>query len=156
MSTDGFSIQFVSQVTGINAHTLRAWEKRYSAVVPQRNTKGKRLYSQDNIERLKKLIFLVNMGSSISDISGLETERLEELVSQYDVSKPKKVEKKAAADVDINSTLQNLVMALYGYKLDIISHELDKIKAQLGPRDFALSILSPLLKEVGDLVDRGR
>lgn len=155
MSTDGFSIQFVSQVTGINAHTLRAWEKRYSAVVPQRNTKGKRLYSQDNIERLKKLIFLVNMGSSISDISGLETERLEELVSQYDVSKPKKVEKKAAADVDINSTLQNLVMALYGYKLDIISHELDKIKAQLGPRDFALSILSPLLKEVGDLVDRG-
>jgi len=53
---DGFSIQFVSQVTGINAHTLRAWEKRYQAVVPQRNPKGKRLYSDEDIE----LVSIVN------------------------------------------------------------------------------------------------
>lgn len=159
MSTDGFSIQFVSQVTGINAHTLRAWEKRYSAVVPQRNTKGKRLYSQADIERLKKLIFLVNMGSSISDIAGLETQRLEDLVNQYDqkttTTKTAQKTKRSTVPVDTNSVLQNLVMALYGYKLDIISHELDKVKNQLGPRDFALSILSPLLSEVGDLVNRG-
>lgn len=156
-NTDGFSIQFVSQVTGINAHTLRAWEKRYNAVVPNRNTKGKRLYSQDDIERLKKLIFLVNMGSSISDIAGLETIRLEELSSQYSQKSTSVTEKKKtpAAPIDINSILQNLVMALNGYKLDIISHELDKTKDALGPREFALSILSPLLSEVGSLVESG-
>lgn len=156
-TTDGFSIQFVSQVTGINAHTLRAWEKRYNAVVPNRNSKGKRLYSQSDIERLKKLIFLVNMGSSISDIAGLETIRLEELSSQYSSrsSVPTENRKIIREPIDVNSILQNLVMALHGYKLDIISHELDKTKKSLGPRDFALSILSPLLSEVGSLVERG-
>lgn len=152
---EGFSIQFVSQVTGINAHTLRAWEKRYQAVVPSRNDKGKRLYSDADIARLKKIIFLVSMGSSISDIAKLDDERLAELESQYDKKTPSQVSalKKPAPQIDINSTLQNLVMALNGYKLDIISHELAKVKESLGPRDFALSILSPLLAEVGDLVE---
>lgn len=151
---DGFSIQFVSQVTGINAHTLRAWEKRYQAVVPQRNPKGKRLYSDEDIERLKKIIFLVNMGSSISDIAKLDDTRLKELEEQYDDSKKSKRPKTKVTQVDINSTLQSLVMALNGYKLDIISHELAKVKESLGPRDFALSILAPLLAEVGSLVDK--
>ena len=151
---DGFSIQFVSQVTGINAHTLRAWEKRYQAVVPQRNPKGKRLYSDADIERLKKIIFLVNLGSSISDIAKLDDIRLKELEEQYDDSKKVKRPKVKAPQIDINSTLQSLVMALNGYKLDIISHELNKIKESLGPRDFALSILAPLLAEVGSLVDK--
>lgn len=151
---DGFSIQFVSQVTGINSHTLRAWEKRYQAVVPQRNPKGKRLYSDEDIERLKKIIFLVNMGSSISDIAKLDDTRLKELEEQYDDSKKSKRPKAKVAQVDINSTLQSLVMALNGYKLDIISHELAKVKESLGPRDFALSILAPLLAEVGSLVDK--
>lgn len=151
---DGFSIQFVSQVTGINAHTLRAWEKRYQAVVPQRNPKGKRLYSDEDIERLKKIIFLVNLGSSISDIAKLDDNRLKELEEQYDDSKKVKRPKVKVPQIDINSTLQSLVMALNGYKLDIISHELNKIKESLGPRDFALSILAPLLAEVGSLVDK--
>jgi DNA-binding transcriptional MerR regulator len=150
---DGFSIQFVSQVTGINAHTLRAWEKRYQAVVPQRNSKGKRLYSDDDITRLKKIIFLVNMGSSISDIAKLDDERLKELEKEYDSSKTVVRKKTVLPQIDVNSTLQNLVMALKGYKLDIISHELAKVKESLGPRDFALSILSPLLAEVGNLVE---
>jgi MerR family transcriptional regulator, light-induced transcriptional regulator len=156
---EGFSIQFVTQVTGINAHTLRAWEKRYNAVVPTRNIKGKRLYSQEDIERLKKLIFLVNMGSSISDVASLNPSKLEELVKHYESKKAplRKTETSSVAitAAEINSTLQHLVMALHGYKLDIISHELDKIKNLLGPRDFALSILSPLLSEVGNLVENG-
>ncbi len=152
-NTEGFSIQFVSQVTGINVHTLRAWEKRYDAVVPRRNEKGKRLYSDADISRLKKIVFLVNMGSSVSDIARLDTERLVELEKQYDTKSEAVKPAKLIPQVDINSTLQNLVMALNGYKLDIISHELAKVKESLGPRDFALSILAPLLGEVGDLVD---
>ena len=157
----GFSIQFVSKVTGINAHTIRAWEKRYQAVVPERSQTGKRVYSQLNIDRLKKLHELVRMGNSISDIAHLPDPDLVELYEEYggtltgtqghvasDQKRPK-------IEIDINSTMQHLVMALRHYKLDIISHELDKIKQALGPRDFALNVLSPLLREVGDLVDQG-
>ena len=66
-----YSIQFVSKITGINAHTIRAWEKRYSAVVPNRTDTGKRIYSEDDVDRLKKLHELVKMGNAISDVAKL-------------------------------------------------------------------------------------
>jgi DNA-binding transcriptional MerR regulator/methylmalonyl-CoA mutase cobalamin-binding subunit len=151
-----YSIQFVSKITGINAHTIRAWEKRYAAVTPARNDSGKRVYTQSDVDRLSKLAELVKLGNTISDIANLEIEKLDSLYNDYAKTRP--VHNEPSYDdikIDINSTLQNLVMALKHYKLDIISHELDKVKRALGPRDFALSILSPLLMEVGMLVDNG-
>ena len=58
----------------------------------------------------------------------------------------------AEQKVDIHQTLQNLIMALKLYKLDIISHELDKVKKLVGPREFALGLITPLLAEVGKQV----
>jgi DNA-binding transcriptional MerR regulator len=157
----GFSIQFVAKITGINAHTIRAWEKRYEAVVPERSDTGKRLYNQDNVDRLKKLHELVKLGNSISDIASLDDESLDNMYQKYIGSSnsangiTQQNEYQAKPKIDINTTLQHLVIALRSYKLDIISHELEKIKQALGPREFALNILSPLLSEVGELVDNG-
>ena len=152
MQDNGFSIQFVSKVTGISAHTLRAWEKRYSAVVPDRNEKGKRLYSQADIKKLKLLTDLVQLGSSISDVASLETEDLIKLAEKYGTGYSEVVVK---PDVDVQAVLKNLIMALRGFKLDIISHELEKIKNDLGQRDFSLRVLSPLLVEIGTMVYNG-
>lgn len=58
--------------------------------------------------------------------------------------------------IDIHLTLQNLIMALMNYKLDIISHELEKVKNQVGPREFALGLITPLLAEVGKQVENGQ
>lgn len=152
ISDNGFSIQFVSKITGISAHTLRAWEKRYSAVVPDRNDKGKRLYSQEDIKKLKLLTDLVQLGNSISDVASLSTEQLINLTEKYGGGYK---EITSRSDVDINSVLQNLIMALKGFKLDIISHELEKVKKSLGQKDFSLNLLSPLLGEIGSMVDKG-
>lgn len=153
----GFSIQFVAKITGINAHTIRAWEKRYQAVVPTRSDTGKRLYNQDNVERLKKLNELVKLGNSISDIAKLDDQNLSEMYKKYVGESGSKNETSVVKkpEIDINTTLQHLVIALRSYKLDIISHELEKVKQALGPREFALNLLSPLLSEVGELVDNG-
>lgn len=151
----GFSIQFVSKITGINPHTIRAWEKRYQAVVPSRNETGKRIYSQEQVDRLGHLNELVKMGNSISDMAKLDDESLKEMYGQFSVSQPKMNTDKAEGQkekIDTRYFLQNLILALTHYKLDIISHELDKVKKLLGPRDFALDILSPLLNEVGVMV----
>lgn len=158
----GFSIQFVSKITGINAHTIRAWEKRYGAVIPQRAGTGKRLYNQVDVDRLKKLNELVKLGNSISDLARLSVDELEEMYEKYIGTPESSVNQNtyvntrvARENFDINSTLQHLIIALRSYKLDIISHELEKVKQALGPREFALNILSPLLSEVGQLVDNG-
>lgn len=165
-----FSIQFVSKITKLNSHTIRAWEKRYRAIVPHRDNNGRRVYSQANIDKLIKLNTLVSMGNAISDIAKLDDKVLNELYLKY--SKPQHLEggvlhqdaggesssvrsHQQAVALDYNLILQNLTMALSHFKLDIISHELDKIKCSISPRDFALNILQPLLMEVAIQVDSG-
>lgn len=153
-----YSIQFVSKITGINSHTIRAWEKRYQAVVPARTDKGKRIYSQDDVDRLQKLSDLVQIGNSISDVASLGEDELEKMHEEF-VGKidpiTRQEEKNYASLEEIQLALQNLIMALKAYKLDIIAHELEKIKNSVSGRDFALGIIGPLLAEVGAQVEGG-
>lgn len=145
-----FSIQFVSRVTGINPHTIRAWEKRYQVVTPERDKKGRRLYQQSQIDRLIMLQELVDIGNKISDLAKLADEQLKNLCEQYTVAGKLITQKSEHSEaIDVNETLQNLLLALQHYKLDILSHELEKIKGLMNQRDFALNILLPLLAEVG-------
>lgn len=159
-----FSIQFVSKVTKLNSHTIRAWEKRYRAVVPHRDSNGRRVYSQENIDKLIKLHGLVSMGNAISDIAKLSDESLSEMYKHYSgasanypaLHNSRTAESiKTFAPIDYNLVLQSLTLALSHFKLDVISHELDKIKKSISPRDFALNILQPLLSEVAIQVDSG-
>jgi DNA-binding transcriptional MerR regulator/methylmalonyl-CoA mutase cobalamin-binding subunit len=134
-------------------------------VVPARTEGGKRLYSQEQVDRLNKLHELTKLGNSISDIANLEENNLDDLLDKYaHIGKPNGQANSIAngvhrnvqrENIDINATMQNLLLALNAYKLDIISHELEKVIANLGPRDFALSIITPLLNEVGSMVDNG-
>jgi len=155
-----YSIQFVSKVTGINSHTIRAWEKRYKAVVPDRNDTGRRLFSKEQVERLRKLHDLVKMGSNISDIAKLGDKELSDLHATYydqsSGSNQSSTNNSARESIDLNSMLQNLILALNLFKLDVISHELEKAKNALDVRGFALSVLSPLLQEVGARCQNGK
>lgn len=150
-----FSIQFVSRVTGINPHTIRAWEKRYQVVVPNRDDKGRRLYNQCHIDRLVMLQDLVDIGNKISDLAKMSDDQLKNLCEQY-TSNGRLLpnQRENVESIDVNETLQNLLLALQHYKLDILSHELEKAKGVLDLREFALSILLPLLSEVGHQVQR--
>lgn len=67
-----FPIGYVSITTGLSAHVLRAWERRYQAIQPGRSASGRRLYSQEDIDRLVLLKRAVAKGNSISRIAGLD------------------------------------------------------------------------------------
>ena len=71
-----YTIKNVSMITGIGVHTLRAWEKRYSVVVPDRSPSGRRFYSDSDIEKLKLIATLNKTGEQISSIAKLSLEEL--------------------------------------------------------------------------------
>ncbi|WP_255722024.1 MerR family transcriptional regulator [Ectothiorhodospira lacustris] len=66
-----YPIRTVSSVTGVNAVTLRAWERRHGLIMPQRTPKGHRLYSMQDIERIQQILALLEQGISISRIHGV-------------------------------------------------------------------------------------
>ena len=75
-------IQVVTRRTGISADVLRVWEKRYAVVTPVRSTSGRRLYSDDDIERLRLLVQATHTGRTIGQVGGLPTTALVALLGE--------------------------------------------------------------------------
>lgn len=61
-----YPIRTVTRLTGINPVTLRAWERRYGLVKPERTPKGHRLYSDDDIRTIEQIMRLLDQGVAIS------------------------------------------------------------------------------------------
>lgn len=64
-------IREISRATGINTVTLRAWERRYGLLVPQRTSKGHRLYSLADINRVKDIQVWLGRGVAIGKVKAL-------------------------------------------------------------------------------------
>lgn len=62
-----YPIRVVSQLTGIPATTLRAWERRYGLLSPSRTAKGHRLYSQADIDLVKQVVQLLKSDHTIGE-----------------------------------------------------------------------------------------
>ena len=75
-------IRVVAQRTGLSTPVLRAWERRYSVVIPSRSNGGQRLYSDADIRRLHLLATAVDGGRSIGLIADLEPPQLEALIDE--------------------------------------------------------------------------
>ncbi|CAD5377775.1 Transcriptional regulator, MerR family [Pseudomonas sp. OF001] len=64
-------IREVARRTGVNPVTLRAWERRYGLIVPQRTAKGHRLYSQAQVAQVQQILDWLERGVSVSQVRGL-------------------------------------------------------------------------------------
>lgn len=71
-----YKIGAVSRITGIGSETLRAWERRYSAVTPLRTDSGDRNYTRDDVAKLILLKTLVDGGISISSVANMSLDEL--------------------------------------------------------------------------------
>jgi methylmalonyl-CoA mutase cobalamin-binding subunit len=74
-------IQVVSRLSGLSPHVIRVWEKRYGAVTPVRTGTNRRLYSEEEIQRLRLLSRATAAGHRIGIIAQLGLPDLERLVA---------------------------------------------------------------------------
>jgi DNA-binding transcriptional MerR regulator len=79
--TRSYRIGDVARYVGVSTHALRAWERRYGTVEPQRTPGGSRLYDAAQIDRLKTLKELTDFGHSIGEVARLSLEELKRLLS---------------------------------------------------------------------------
>jgi DNA-binding transcriptional MerR regulator len=76
LSDSTFAIGAVARLTGIPMDTLRIWERRYRAVVPQRSSQNRRFYSRDDVTRLLLIKQLVELGEPVGTVVHLEEGQL--------------------------------------------------------------------------------
>lgn len=79
--SDGlYPMRLVTRLTGLNADTIRAWERRYSAVTPDRSAGNTRRFSPEDVRRLTLLHEAVDRGHTIGAIAHLSTDELTAIV----------------------------------------------------------------------------
>ena len=71
-----YSIGAVASMLGVETATLRTWEERYGVVVPARSDGAQRVYSRDELERLRFVVDTVESGTTPGDAHRLLAERL--------------------------------------------------------------------------------
>ncbi len=73
-----YSIKEISNLTGVNAFTIRIWEKRYNLTSPMRTDTNIRVYSQDDLHKILAVSMLVKRGFKISEVAQLTMQQMSE------------------------------------------------------------------------------
>ncbi|MEQ1822200.1 MAG: cobalamin B12-binding domain-containing protein [Fimbriimonadaceae bacterium] len=73
-----YTMKAVEALTGVNQHTIRAWERRHNAFSPSRTGSNRRTFGEEDIVRLTLLRDLVAKGHSIGQIASMTTQQLQE------------------------------------------------------------------------------
>jgi DNA-binding transcriptional MerR regulator len=76
-----YSIKDLERLSGIMAHTIRIWEKRYGIIEPDRTGTNRRIYSDDELRKVINISFLNRSGFKISRIASMSVKEIEEKVS---------------------------------------------------------------------------
>lgn len=150
-----YNIKIASNLSGVGTHTLRAWEKRYMAVVPERNSSGRRLYSDQDIEKLQVLSELCALGNSIGSIASKDIVELKSMLTKlgHTHKKVRAAKGKVSSSVEVNNSLKKILDSIQNYQIEVLSKEIGSLKDSLDTRDLALKILSPLLSELRHRVE---
>ena len=150
-----------SKISGVGVHTIRAWEKRYKALIPNRDSSGHRTYTKTDIEKLMLLSELCLLGYTISKVAKLEIPELKNLLkdlgkNEESMDAPEFNLIQDKPSIDVIASINILLFALKAYKLDVVNQELIKLRSNLSSRDMAISIILPLTIELKELANSGR
>ncbi|WP_427126173.1 MerR family transcriptional regulator [Priestia megaterium] len=141
-----YNIKAISNMVGIQPGTLRAWERRYQILNPVRNDSGHRLYTEEDLRKLKWLTEKVSGGFTISQaVSLLETESstVGTFEEEGEVDSPQKIR---------DELLTMLLSFEEGKAQDLINHAFSLYSVE----KVVIDILGSLLMTVGDMWEKGQ
>nr|WP_284698368.1 MerR family transcriptional regulator [Algibacter sp.] len=133
-----FSIKDLENLTGIKAHTIRIWEKRYNLLSPNRSDTNIRNYSLLSFQKLLNISFLNNNGLKISKIAELDEEQIP--IKVREIASRAKVE-----DHAINA----LKMAMINFDQVLFYSTYNNLLENKTFSEIFYSVFLPLLNEIG-------
>lgn len=139
-----FTIKDLENLSGIKAHTIRIWEKRYGVLEPMRTDTNIRVYDTRNLQKLLNINTLNTFGYKISNIAKLPEERLIEMVREILTSK-------TLAD----HVLRDFKLAMMNFNAKLFIDTYNNLLASKPFRDIFYECFMPLLEEIGNLWQTG-
>jgi len=133
-----YSINDLEKITGIKAHTIRIWEKRYDVVHPDRTPTNIRYYSDADLVRLLNISTLNRYGFRISEIVALPHGELTQKISELSLS-----------GSDFESQINSLILSMLNLDEDLFEKVFSASVLKIGFEKTITQILYPLLERIG-------
>jgi DNA-binding transcriptional MerR regulator len=146
-----YTIQAAARISGLSAHTLRAWERRHNAVTPSRDDAGRRVYAQDQVDRLIQLSRLCQLGYSIGQLADKAVDELGTMLENLGEDLVQKRGMIGLSLSDIDTIKGNLILALRFFKLDVLNHEFEKLAQTATAFDIGKNLFLEFIREVNHL-----
>ena len=133
-----FSIKDLEHFSGIKAHTIRMWEKRYNILEPIRTDTNIRMYDLASLQKLLNITLLNEFGYKISKISKYPEEKIPSLVQGIITEKSAK-----------NHAISSFKLAMINFDQNLFLKTYDQLLSEKSFREIFYEIIIPLMNEIG-------
>jgi MerR family transcriptional regulator, light-induced transcriptional regulator len=130
-----YKIKDLEQLTGIKAHTIRIWEKRYGILKPSRTDTQIRSYTDDELKLLLNVSILNNQGVKISKIA--------------DLSEKEIFEKVDFSNFDKNTIHEHLLLSLIELNENLFNDTINQLINEKGIELTYIEHIFPFLEKIG-------
>jgi methanogenic corrinoid protein MtbC1 len=144
------SISAVAEKTGLSTHVIRAWERRYGAVKPERSDGNQRLYSEADVVRLQLLRRAVAAGHSLQEIAGRGAAELGRLLGEDDLEPSTQIKGDLPPDT-IAFYFGHCMRAVQSLDPKALDATLTQASVVLDRATLVEELMMPLLDRVGRL-----
>ncbi len=133
-----FSIRDMENLSGIKAHTIRIWEKRYNLFSPERTDTNIRTYNLESLQKLLNVTLLYNNGYKISKIAKMGEEKIPVLVNEIIAEKSEK-----------SHALNSLKLAMLNFDQSLFLRTYNSLMEEKSFTQIFNEVFIPLLNELG-------
>jgi DNA-binding transcriptional MerR regulator len=135
-----YSIRELERLSGIKAHTIRIWEKRYNVIEPSRTDTNIRYYSDEDLKKLLNIAILNRKGMRISDIANMKEKELAKKVMEYSYNSR-----------DVESQIEQMVIAMVDLDESKFNQLLNTAIMHDGFEKAIINIIFPFFEKIGIL-----
>ncbi len=135
-----YSIRELERLSGIKAHTIRIWEKRYNVIEPSRTDTNIRYYSDEDLKKLLNIAILNRKGMRISDIANMKEKELAKKVMEFSYNSR-----------DVESQIEQMVIAMVDLDESKFNQLLNTAIMHDGFEKAIINIIFPFFEKIGIL-----
>ncbi|MEO5905731.1 MAG: MerR family transcriptional regulator [Saprospiraceae bacterium] len=135
-----FSISDLSELTGINAHSIRIWERRYNLLEPVRTDSNIRRYNNDDLRKLLNISLLLKEGLKISELASYSDQQLNARVNSM-----------LSTVQDDKHAMNELKMAMLSFDTRKFEDVYNRLSGSMSFYNIFLNIMIPFLDHIGSL-----
>ena len=137
---NSFSIKDLENLSGIKAHTIRIWEKRYNLLEPERSDSNIRTYNLQNLQKILNIAVLNNSGVKISHIADISEDELNDKVREITIE-----------NKENSLAVNNFKISMLNFDQSLFESTYNKLLARNSFRDVFLKEFLVLLTDIGNL-----